>query len=83
MIVMLAACSKSNETAVLVRQLPPTPAWAQPVLTPDPKRGEDILIVAARERSAKAQANTRLIEFRSWYGSIRSAYLGRQDETDE
>jgi len=69
----LTGCAGSNN-AVLRRDLPDPPAWVEPVVTPDPKPGDDALAVAARERAAKAQANSRITEFKGWYLSVRDGY---------
>jgi len=76
MISLTTACTTPNSTADVSRQLPALPEWVAPVTTPEPKKGEELLVVAVRERLAKAQANRRLEETRNWYEQIRSAYAG-------
>ena len=76
---MLTACTTSNST-VVERHLPPSPSWAVPSETTSPKSGEDLLIVAARERAAKAKANKTITEFRGWYEDVRQEYSGEKNE---
>lgn len=75
MTLMLSACAGSG-SAVLERSLPASPEWVAPVDTPEPRAGEDTLVIAARERAAKAAANHRLIEFAGWYEGVRADYSG-------
>jgi type IV pilus biogenesis protein CpaD/CtpE len=74
----LAACATSGNPG-LARKLPLAPDYARPVLTADPKAGEDALIVAARERLGKAQANCIIQNFRNWYERVREAYARGDD----
>lgn len=74
----LAGCATSGNPG-LARSLPAAPNYARPVLTADPKVGEDALVVAARERLGKAQANCIIQNFRDWYERVREAYARGDD----
>lgn len=70
---MLSGCAGSG-SAVLTRSLPQSPDWVEPVTTPEPRAGEDALVIAARERAAKAAANNKISEFKNWYEGVRADY---------
>jgi hypothetical protein len=75
MTIPLAACSaSSNSREPLARQLPEPPAFAQPVETPTPKKGDSAVGVAARERAGRIAANNRIKAFRDWYEGVREDY---------
>jgi hypothetical protein len=74
----LSACNTSGDRQ-LARSLPAAPSYARPVLTQDPKAGEDALIVAARERMGRAQANCVITNFRDWYDRVRADYAAGGD----
>lgn len=40
----------------------------------EPKKGEQALVVAARERAGRQRANATITSFRNWYGSVRENY---------
>jgi hypothetical protein len=72
---MLTACAGSDSAREpLARQLPEPPAFAQPVETPTPKKGESAVGVAARERAGRIAANGRINAFRDWYEGVRQDY---------
>jgi len=72
---LLAGCSTSG--SALNRELPGLPSYVRRVDTPDPRAGESALIVAARERAAKARANCIIESTSEWYGRVRASYAGR------
>lgn len=75
---LLSACQTSG-SAQLARALPPAPGYVRTVTTPDPKAGEDALVVAARERLGKAQANCIIRNFSDWYERVREVYAKGED----
>lgn len=58
------------------RDLPPLPEWAQIVSIAKPKAGEDVLLIAARERAGRGEANRRLSALSRWYDCLRNHYQG-------
>lgn len=62
--------------AVLPRELPPAPGWAQPVKVPRPPAGTDWEIVALREQNGRQEANARLVRFARWYDERRLELKG-------
>jgi hypothetical protein len=71
----LSGCVTSGSAPVPVaRHLPAPPSYAKPVEVAEPKRGDDALLVAARERAGRKQANSRLTAFRNWYEDVRTSY---------
>jgi hypothetical protein len=76
---LLGACQTAGQK-VLVRNLPPAPAYAQPVPVSDPRVGDDALVVAARERLGRVQANCVITHFRDWYERVRQAYAEGGDQ---
>lgn len=56
------------------RTLPEAPAFARPVKVAPPKVGEDVLLVAARERAGRAKANDIIACFDRWYAAVKDAY---------
>ena len=73
---LLTACAGSGSTLreVVRRDLPAAPAYLQPVAVPDPKTGEDILAVAARERAGRMKANRIIRNARTQWDKLRAAY---------
>lgn len=70
----LSACTTTSGRPVVQRQLPPFPAYAQPVKVKDPKAGEDPLAVAARERAGRVKANRVIEDLNEWYQGVVSSY---------
>jgi ethanolamine ammonia-lyase large subunit len=56
--------------------LPPPPDFAQPVAVAQPRAGEPLVGIAARERAGRVAANNRLAAFRYWYEAVRNGYSG-------
>jgi hypothetical protein len=77
---LLGGCMTTGQK-VLVRNLPPAPAYAQPVQVTDPRVGDDALVVAARERLGRVQANCVITHFRDWYERVRQAYAEGGDQS--
>lgn len=69
----LTGCGPSGETPT-ARVLPAKPDFAQPVSVPEPKKGEPLVAIAARERAGRLAANGRLSAFGKWYESVREDY---------
>lgn len=76
----LGACQTTGQK-VLVRNLPPAPAYARPVPVADPRVGDDALVVAARERLGRVQANCVITHFRDWYERVRQSYTEGGDQS--
>jgi hypothetical protein len=70
---MLSACAQSGEPPT-ARVLPPPPAFAKPVIVAQPKKGEPLVAIAARERAGRLAANARITSFEQWYESVRRDY---------
>lgn len=68
---MLAACSSYTEPK---RILPGPPAYAQEVRVPDPKAGEDVVVVALRERAGRRKANRIIGAMRGDWTAMKSIY---------
>ncbi|MGV6876654.1 hypothetical protein ACUSIJ_28810 [Pseudochelatococcus sp. B33] len=76
---MLAACAGSTQGKVEVRRdLPQFPSWGIPVTVPQPKAGDDPLVIAARERAGRGEANRRITALGQWYGAVRAEYAGEK-----
>lgn len=58
-----------------MRSLPVAPSYAKPVLTSRPAADTPALLVAAKEKAAKDEANSRLLKFYKWYENVRMTYL--------
>jgi hypothetical protein len=56
------------------RDLPAAPAYLQPVAVPDPKAGEAVVVVAARERAGRLKANHIIRNARAQWEKLRKAY---------
>jgi hypothetical protein len=68
-------CATSGEqSGGLARRLPPPPGFLAAVSVPDPTAGEDLRVVAARERAGRVEANRRLGALRVWYAGLRENY---------
>lgn len=68
-------CATSGEPADgLARRLPPPPGFLAVVSVPDPKAGQDLRVVAARERAGRLEANRRIRALRVWYAGLREDY---------
>jgi len=74
LVMACAGCSTSGPREPLARNLPLEPAFAREVMVSDPRVGEDMLVVAARERAGRLQANAVIRRFRGWYGDVRRSY---------
>lgn len=71
----LAGCASSGASPKdLARELPAPPAYLAPVPLPEPRAGQPVEIVAAENRSAAIQANSRLRDGRAWFDCLRAQY---------
>lgn len=68
------AGSGSGLKDVIRRDLPAPPAYLAPVLVPDPKTGEPLLGIAARERAGRLKANTIIRNARAQWEKLRKTY---------
>ncbi len=69
-----SACSTLPGEPPVARQLPAEPDFARPVKIADPRPGESAIVVAARERAGRLQANRVIEAFRGFYSSVRASY---------
>lgn len=67
---IFAACNPSH----LRRDLPPPPDYWGAVQVQEPRAGEDLLIITARERAGRLEANNRLDASRDWYETVREEF---------
>lgn len=77
--ISLGACSSTDS---LNRELPALPSYVKRVDTPEPKAGEAAIVVAARERAAKAQANCIIESASQWYSRVRETYADELSPSD-
>jgi len=76
-LLLLTACAGSASVREIVRRdLPAAPGYLNPVAVPDPKAGEDMLAVAARERAGRLKANTIIRNARAQWDKLRKTYRG-------
>lgn len=69
-----AACNESGHVP-LERNLPPRPTWWGRVEVQH-QAGDDLEVVAARERAGRAEANDRLDQAGRWYDCVRTGLAG-------
>jgi len=72
----VAGCGSFPGKEPIARNLPATPGFAQAVSVPEPRAGEPLLAIAARERAARKQNAATIARFRGWYGGVRKSYSG-------
>lgn len=75
---MLSGCFSSGGERKLERELPAYPKFARPAVVPNPKPGERMIVIAARERAGRLEANATIVEFVAWYKQVQAAYAGGQ-----
>lgn len=73
----LIACSASNSAAVIPRNMPGVPAYMKPVYVADPKIGEDPLIIAARERAGRIQANRIIVRGGKEWSAVQKEFASK------
>lgn len=67
-----AGCGASPPTEQpRARTLPPAPDYARPVKLAPLRESDDQLVVAARERAGRAEANDRISCFAAWYSDVK------------
>lgn len=73
---LLAACASSGSQLrdVVRRDLPAAPGYLAPVLVPEPKAGEQMLTIAARERAGRLKANGIIRSTRKQWDKLRADY---------
>lgn len=71
---MLGGCSASGSREPLRVRLPPAPEYAEPIDVRNPRKGETLIGIAARERAGRIAANGRITAFRDWYEGVREDY---------
>lgn len=70
----LAGCSTFASPVVAPVALPPLPACARAVDVAPPAVGEPLVLIAARERAGRLEANRNIACVSSWYGTLREAF---------
>lgn len=79
MTMLLGACASSSSVRDIVqREIPGPPGYLQPVLVAEPKKGENALTVAVRERAGRLKANTIIRNARDQWEKLRAAYRARR-----
>lgn len=78
MTLSLASCASSGSGSavrdIVSRDLPPAPAYLQPVTVPDPKAGEDLVLIAGRERAGRLKANRIIVNTKTQWEKLRKDY---------
>lgn len=69
----LVGCAQSIKPEV-ERELPPFPEFARPVKVAEPKSGEALLSIAARERAGRIANAKRINAVGVWYECLRLVY---------
>lgn len=77
---MLTACAGSSSSVrdIVQRDIPGPPAYLQPVLVAEPKAGEKVVVVAARERAGRLKANSIIRNARDQWNKLVQAYRARR-----
>jgi hypothetical protein len=73
---LLASCASSGSGVreIVSRELPAAPAYMAPVAVVEPKAGESLLTIAARERAGRLKANTIIVKARAQWEQLRVDY---------
>lgn len=75
MTLALANCAGSSSVREVVRRdIPAPPSYLAPVAVPEPKAGESVLAVAARERAGRLKANRIIIGARGQWKTMQKTY---------
>lgn len=70
----MSGCAGSHPTSGPVsRELPVEPAFAREVHVTH-KEGDDLLVIAGRERAGRQRANDVIVCFVEWYRDVRHTY---------
>lgn len=77
MMLPLGACAQSGSGAglkdVVKRELPGPPAYLVPINVPEPKAGENMEVIASRERAGRVDANKRITAGRKqWIKNVKT-----------
>lgn len=72
----LVGCTASNSGVreVIRRDIPGPPSYLSPVIVPEPKAGEDVLVIAGRERAGRLKANRIILGARSQWKAMQQTY---------
>lgn len=71
---ILSSCVTDGVTPKIAVQLPPPPAFMQPVGEPAVAVGDDARVAWKRTSVALKDANRRLQHSRGWYTNVRKGY---------
>lgn len=74
MLPLLVGCNQSAGNVPLAREMPAAPAFLRPVEVSEPREGEREIVVAARERAGRQQANAIIVQAREWIERVRKSY---------
>ena len=73
----LTACGVHQQPVnadLTFRALPPAPSYVAPMVTKKPLPATPWIVIAGQEKTAKDQANRRLMAFVAWYKHVRQSY---------
>jgi hypothetical protein len=70
---LLSACAQSGKPPI-ARSLPDEPSFVRPVAVAEPKQGDALLTIAARERAGRIEANRIIAGQRGWYAGVQRDY---------
>jgi hypothetical protein len=72
----LAGCVSSDKPTTIKRTMPALPAFATPVVVPDPEPGDDARVVGMRERIGRVENGRRLKSLGVWYLDVAKRVSG-------
>jgi hypothetical protein len=72
----VAACAGSSNGVreIVRRDLPVSPGYLAPVAVSEPRLGESVVEVAARERAGRLKANRIILKTREQWERLRAQY---------
>lgn len=72
---LCTSCQSTPTQSIMRPDLPSAPAlFGSPVVVPDPRRGEDARLFAARTRKALLEGNQRLRDDGAFYRDVREKF---------
>lgn len=75
----LAGCVTSGSSReVVTRSLPGPPSYLNPVAVPDPRAGESLITIAARERAGRLKANGIITSARGQWSALQKTYARKR-----
>jgi len=73
---LVAACSSFPASAPINSHVPPAPAYLQEVTPAEPREGESVLSLTAREQNARKAQNTIICAARRDWERVRNGLAG-------